>query len=82
MKLMDVLMCQFDGCFQFTTHQLLGFLHLLIADSQGLQSGLVKLQLIVFDSFIAALAYIAQHLSYCLVQLGQVQTRARGNLTP
>ena len=34
------------------------------------------------DSFIAALAYIAQHLSYCLVQLGQVQTRARRNLIP
>ena len=82
MKLMDVLMSQFDGGFQFTTHQLFGFLHLLLADSQRLQSSFVKLQLILFDSLVTAQAHIAQHLSNSLVQLGQVQTWARRNLTP
>ena len=82
MKLMDVLVGQFDGGLQFWAYQLLSLLHLLLAHGQLLQRSFVELQFILLDGLVATLAHIAQHRAHRLVQFGQVQTWARRNLTP
>ena len=78
----DVVVSHLDGCFQLSTNQSLGLVHLGFGNSQLGQVYVVELQLVALHGIVAALLNVGQNRCHGVVELRHIKVRTLNYLCP